>query len=84
MLPRLWPLFVATATALNFLSDVPREFEYGPSKWAWYDYSMPSVAVLPGAFNRTAFDAPWVSNTSNSALTKMLVALPPKHLISGH
>ncbi|KAG6354321.1 hypothetical protein INS49_004926 [Diaporthe citri] len=33
--------------------------------WAYVDYSDPAVAVIPGAFNRSVFDAPFASEVSD-------------------
>ena len=64
-------LLVAAAALGGTLSqDLPDGFDSAASTWAFYSYQDPSVAVLPGSFNRSVFDAPWESETSDNDLTK--------------
>lgn len=63
-------LLLASAALGQALMDLPEGFDSAPSKWAFYSYEDPSVAVLPGSFNRSIFDAPWASETSDNGLTQ--------------
>lgn len=50
-----------------YTSPVPAAFTSNNtgSIWAYVDYSDPVVAVIPGAFNRSVFDAPLASEVSD-------------------
>lgn len=52
------------------LQDLPEAFGSSPSAWAFYSYENPGAAVLPGTFNRSVFEAPWASETSDEGLTE--------------
>lgn len=44
------------------------------SKWAWVSYESPSVIiVLPGSFNRSAFDNPHESKVSDDGVAQACV-----------
>ncbi|KAJ9664402.1 hypothetical protein H2198_000331 [Neophaeococcomyces mojaviensis] len=47
----------------NFLPALPHDLN--KTTWAFWDYQQSSLAVLPGQFNRSAFDAPWDGNSSD-------------------
>lgn len=57
----------------SFLTDLPSDFEDAPATWAWVSYNDPSVAVLTGSFNRSVFDAPFESVTSDPGLQEVYV-----------
>lgn len=59
--------------AEQFLKDLPADFANSSSGWAWVSYDSPNVAVIPGAFNRSAFDAPHEGNASNSKVAEASV-----------
>lgn len=56
--------------AQAFLTDVPEAFKSSPASWAFYSYGDPEARVLSGAFNRSVFDAPFESETSDTDLTE--------------
>lgn len=63
------PLFMAMGAVLpaqGYLSDIPGGFN--GSQWAYLSYSNPSVAVLPGTFNRSAMEAPHEGEASDAKL----------------
>ncbi|KAF2248078.1 hypothetical protein BU26DRAFT_392479, partial [Trematosphaeria pertusa] len=47
------------------LRELPSGFETAGGRWAWVSYETPSVAAIPGSFNRSAMDAPHVANVSD-------------------
>ncbi|KAM0550193.1 hypothetical protein ACHAPJ_009041 [Fusarium lateritium] len=59
----------ATIAAGKYLADPPPKFN--SSQWANIQYNNPSVAVIPGAFNRSVFDAPWDSNNTDKSIQKI-------------
>lgn len=58
-----------------FLSELPSSFDSSPSVWAYYSYDDPAARVLPGSFNRSIFDAPCESETSDTKLSEAYDAL---------
>lgn len=67
-------LFGKSLFASQFLRELPAEFQTNISKWAWISYNSPSVAVLPGSFNRSVFDAPHESKVSDDDVAQALVS----------
>ncbi|KAF4546813.1 Six-bladed beta-propeller TolB-like protein [Lasiodiplodia theobromae] len=55
----------------SFFTDLPSAFRDALATWAWVSYQEPSVAVLSGSFNRSAFDAPFESTTSDPTLQEV-------------
>ena len=53
-----------------FLSELPSSFDSSPSVWAFYSYDDPAARVLPGSFNRSIFDAPCESETSDTKVAE--------------
>jgi hypothetical protein len=49
--------------ALSQLDAIPEGFD--ADKWAWYSNKDPLLAVVPGQFNRTVFQAPSAGNVSD-------------------
>lgn len=61
--------FLASSTLVyGYWGPLPDGFN--TSQWAFISYSDASVAVLPGSFNRSVFEAAFESNTSDSTLTE--------------
>jgi len=59
-------LFCTASLASDYLRPLPSAFKpQNESKWAWISYESPSVAVLPGSFNRSVFEAPYVAMVSD-------------------
>ncbi|KAF2193954.1 calcium-dependent phosphotriesterase [Zopfia rhizophila CBS 207.26] len=75
-------LFVLTSTVSGFLKELPAEFAEGPATWAWVSYDSPSVAVLPGSFNRSVFDAPHESNVSDPVIASVNAYLNSTNFIA--
>lgn len=74
-------MWVSLANA--FLSELPLSFDSSPSVWAYYSYDDPAARVLPGTFNRSIFDAPSESETSDTKLSKaydILLSRSDQHL----
>ena len=65
-------LLLAGSASLGqaLFQDLPETFDSTASTWAFYSYEDPNVAVLPGSFNRSVFDAPWASEASDDSLTE--------------
>lgn len=59
----------SAAAALAQLDAIPSTFN--ASQWSWVSNEDPILAVIPGAFNRTVFDAPSAANVSNQKVTLM-------------
>lgn len=58
------------ATASNYFRELS-DSNFQPnnaSQWAWVSYQSPSVAVLPGSFNRTIFEAPLDTKASDESI----------------
>lgn len=58
-----------------FLQELPPTFAESPAKWAWVSYTTPSVAQIPGMFNRSAFDAPHEGKISDPEVAQAFVSL---------
>jgi hypothetical protein len=41
---------------------------FNSSRWSWVSNEDPTLAVIPGDFNRTVFDAPWAANVSDQGV----------------
>jgi gluconolactonase len=67
-------LFGKSLFASQYLRGLPAEFQTNTSKWAWVSYDSPSVAVLPGSFNRSVFDAPHESKVSDDGVAQAFVS----------
>lgn len=63
-------LFHTSLSAPEYLRDLPEEIQTSMSKWAWVSYESPLVAVLPGLFNRSAFDAPHETEVSDEGIAQ--------------
>ncbi|KAF4306457.1 Six-bladed beta-propeller TolB-like protein [Botryosphaeria dothidea] len=62
-------LAVAPAfAASDIFKALPEGYNGLNSSWAWLAYDNPGFAVLPGHFNRTAFDAPAATNVTDPGL----------------
>jgi hypothetical protein len=44
---------------------------FNSSRWSWVSNEDPTLAVIPGAFNRTVFDAPSAANVSDQGVATM-------------
>lgn len=64
-------VFMWASLANAFLSELPSSFASSPSVWAYYSYDDPAARVLPGSFNRSIFDAPSESETSDTKLAEV-------------
>lgn len=64
-------LLMTSVTQAGFLADLPAAFKSSPSNWAYLTY--PNIAVLPGAFNRSAMNAIVESETSDEQLSATYV-----------
>jgi hypothetical protein len=75
-------LFRSTSMFLNYLvlatlivgarsqlDAVPVGFD--TSRWAWVSNEDPLLAVIPGYFNRSSFDAPSAANVSDDRVAAM-------------
>ena len=62
-------LLATPAVTQALLSELPQDFTNISSKWAWISYSNREVAVLPGQFNRSAFDAPFEGTNTDESVT---------------
>lgn len=58
-----------------FLQELPSIFKESASTWAWVSYTSPSVAQIPGTFNRSAFDAPHDGEASDPEVAEAFVSL---------
>lgn len=61
-------------SAVALLSPLPAAFNNSSSIWAYVSYNDPNTAVIKGAFNRSAFDAPFESTVTDPGLAKEYVA----------
>lgn len=57
------------ALALAQLDAIPPAFN--TSQWSWVSNEDPILAVIPGTFNRTVFDAPSAANVSDQRVATM-------------
>lgn len=55
--------------AYSQLNAVPEGFN--TSQWAWVSNEDPLLAVIPGQFNRSSFDAPSAANVSDERVALM-------------
>lgn len=55
--------------AYSQLDAVPTGFD--TSRWAWVSNEDPLLAVIPGHFNRSSFDAPSAANVSDERVALM-------------
>lgn len=53
----------------TFLKALPIEFQASPANWSWVSYESPLVAVLPGTFNRSVFNAPHEGEASDAVVS---------------
>ena len=60
-------LVLFNSACCTSLAPVPENFN--DTKWAYWSYEQSSLAVLPGSFNRTVFDAPWDGNSTDPDVT---------------
>ena len=67
-------LFGDCLAASDYLRELPADFQTSTSKWAWVSYGSPTVAVLPGLFNRSAFDAPHETEVSDEDIAQGCVS----------
>jgi len=56
-------LLSLAGSALGQPDAIPTGFN--SSRWSWVSNEDPSLAVIPGDFNRTVFDAPSAANVSD-------------------
>lgn len=66
-----------TGAALGQLDAIPKTFDR--DQWAWVSNEDPLLAVIPGTFNRTAFEASSAGNTSDPRITAMFVSFFNAH-----
>lgn len=59
----------SAAAALAQVDAVPSAFN--TSQWSWVSNEDPLLAVIPGTFNRTNFDAPSAGNVSDRRVASM-------------
>jgi hypothetical protein len=62
-------LLSLACSALGQLDGIPAGFN--SSRWSWVSNEDPSLAVIPGTFNRTVFDAPSAANLSDQRVASM-------------
>lgn len=68
MLDKTLLLYLA-GSALAQLDAIPASFD--PTRWSWVSNKEPLLAVIPGTFNRTVFDAPSAANVSDQRVVSM-------------
>jgi len=56
-------------SALAQLDAIPAGFN--STRWSWASNEDPTLAVIPGTFNRTVFDAPSSANVSDQRVAMM-------------
>ncbi|KAK0112848.1 hypothetical protein ONS95_014573 [Cadophora gregata] len=56
------------ASGLSLLGALPAGFSSNVSGSSWAHYDAKKLAVLPGHFNRSIFDPPWVAEVENPSL----------------
>ncbi|KAL6918616.1 hypothetical protein FSST1_010111 [Fusarium sambucinum] len=61
--------------AASILSPLPLDYENTTAKWAYLSYENPSLAVLPGHFNRSVFVPFTDSQTSDASVAQELDSL---------
>ena len=59
----------SAAAALAQVDAVPSAFN--SSQWSWVSNEDPLLAVIPGTFNRTNFEAPSAGNVSDQRVVAM-------------
>lgn len=57
-----------------YFTDIPESFNDKAAIWAYMSYGDPSVAVLPGSFNRSAMDAIYKGHATDSELQKRYIS----------
>ena len=67
----LFALVCLANTILAQLDAIPEGFN--ASQWAWVSNKDPLLAVIPGTFNRTVYDAPSAANVSDQRVVAMSV-----------
>ncbi|KAK1624341.1 hypothetical protein BDP81DRAFT_398439 [Colletotrichum phormii] len=65
-----WSLAVLPLAIVAYFTDLPAAFNDTPARWAYVSYGDPSVAVLPGSFNRSAMDALYKGHATDPELEK--------------
>lgn len=66
----LWSLAALPLAIVAYFTDLPDAFNDTAAIWAYMSYGEPSVAVLPGSFNRSAMDAIYKGHATDSELQK--------------
>ncbi|KAG7055968.1 AkeP protein [Colletotrichum scovillei] len=66
----LWSLAALPLAIVAYFTDLPDTFNDTAAIWAYMSYGEPSVAVLPGSFNRSAMDAVYKGHATDSELQK--------------
>lgn len=59
----------SVVSALAQLDVIPSDFN--TSQWSWVSNEDLILAVIPGTFNRTVFDAPSAANVSDQRVATM-------------
>jgi hypothetical protein len=62
-------IIASAASALAQPDAIPQGFN--TSQWSWVSNEDPILAVIPGTFNRTVFDAPSAANVSDQRVNTM-------------
>ena len=57
------------ASAMAQVDAIPSAFN--TSQWSWVSNEDPILAVIPGEFNRTVFEAPSAGNVSDQRVAAM-------------
>ena len=57
------------ASAMAQVDAIPSAFN--TSQWSWVSNEDPILAVIPGEFNRTVFEAPSAGNVSDQRVAVM-------------
>jgi hypothetical protein len=57
------------ASAMAQVDAIPSAFNN--SQWSWVSNEDPILAVIPGEFNRTVFEAPSAGNVSDQRVAAM-------------
>lgn len=64
-------LSALASRALAQLDTIPEGFD--TDRWVWVSNQDPLLAVIPGKFNRTVYDAPSAANISDERVVAMSV-----------
>lgn len=70
----LWSVAVLPLAIVAYFTDIPESFNDTAAIWAYMSYGDPSVAVLPGSFNRSAMDAIYKGHATDSELQKRYIS----------